>query len=131
MVSIGIVGAGHAGCALAFYAAGRGNDVILRTMPGHPGNTPRIIDNNGYLDATGRFSGRVSLRVGHAFANLTESILLVALPSTGIDGLLGELAQHDLSNTILIFITGNSAAINKRQGYPRDGYFALQLSCQC
>ncbi|KAK2594343.1 hypothetical protein QQS21_007944 [Conoideocrella luteorostrata] len=111
MKSIGIIGAGHAGCALAFYIAERGNHVILLTMAGHPGNTPKLMNNNGYLDATGTFTGRVPVRIGHGFSNFTESVILVAIPSTGIDQLLDELAQHDLSNTVLIFIAGNSAAI--------------------
>ncbi|OAA71502.1 hypothetical protein ISF_02053 [Cordyceps fumosorosea ARSEF 2679] len=39
--TIGIIGAGHVGCALAFDLSARGNDVVLRTMAGHPGNTPK------------------------------------------------------------------------------------------
>ncbi|KAJ6780637.1 hypothetical protein PWT90_01733 [Aphanocladium album] len=111
MSSIGIIGAGHVGCALAFDLSERGNDVILRTMAGHPGNTPKILDNNGFLNATGQFQGSVPVRVAQGASNLTESIVLIAIPSTGIDQVLDELAAHDLSNKILIFITGNSAAI--------------------
>lgn len=111
MSSIGIVGAGHTGCALAFYAAEQGYDVVLRTMDGHPGNTPKIIDDGGYLDARGIFNGRVSLRIGRGLADLTESILLVALPSHAIDGFLEELSMYNLSNTVLIFIAGNSSAV--------------------
>lgn len=111
MPQIGIVGAGHVGCALAFDLSDRGNDVVLRTMAGHPGNTTKILDNNGFLEATGQFKGRVPVTVAHGFANLTESVILIAVPSTGIDLVLDELAKHDLRDKMLIFITGNSAAI--------------------
>lgn len=111
MPTIGIIGAGHVGCALAFDLPERGNKVVLRTMLGHPGNTPKILANDGYLVATGLFKGRVSVEVGHGLSQLTESIILVAIPSTGIDQALDELAGHDLSNKMLIFIAGNSGAI--------------------
>ncbi len=53
MYTIGIIGAGHVGCALAFDLSERGNKVVLRTMLRHPGNTPNILANDGYLVATG------------------------------------------------------------------------------
>ncbi|KAJ3499692.1 hypothetical protein NLG97_g157 [Lecanicillium saksenae] len=111
MPTIGIIGAGHVGCALAFDLAERGNDVVLRTIAGHCGNAPKILDNNGYLKATGLFQGSVPVRVAQGAANITESILLIAIPSTGIDQVLDELAGHDLSSVILIFVSGNSAAM--------------------
>ncbi|KAH8720568.1 D-nopaline dehydrogenase [Beauveria bassiana] len=80
-------------------------------MAGHPGNTSKILGNDGYLIATGLLNGRVSVKVGHGLSQLTESILLIAIPSTGIDHVVCELAGHDLSDKLLIFITGNSAAI--------------------
>ncbi|TQV95590.1 NAD/NADP octopine/nopaline dehydrogenase [Cordyceps javanica] len=80
-------------------------------MAGHPGNGPAIENNNGFLEATGLFKGRVSVRVNQGLSQLTESIIFVAIPSTGVHEVLDELAGHELSNKMLIFITGNSAAI--------------------
>ncbi|OAR05925.1 hypothetical protein LLEC1_05393 [Akanthomyces lecanii] len=111
MPTIGIIGAGHVGCALAFNLSVRGNKVVLRTMPGHPGNAPKILANDGSLVATGLFTGRVSVEIGDGLSQLTESVILIAIPSTGIDQVLEELAGHDLSSKILIFIAGNSGAI--------------------
>lgn len=114
MPTIGIIGAGHVGCALAFDLSDRGNKVVLRTMPGHPGNTAKILANDGCLVATGLFKGRVSVEIGFGLSQLPESIILVAIPSTGIDQTLDELARHDLSSKMLIFITGNSGAMKAR-----------------
>ncbi|KAM3546940.1 hypothetical protein ARSEF1564_000253 [Beauveria bassiana] len=111
MANVGIIGAGHAGCALAFNLSARGIEVTLRAMAGRTGNTSKIFGNDGYLIATGMLNGRVSVKVGHGLSQLTESILLIAIPSTGIDQVVCELAGHDLSDKLLIFITGNSAAV--------------------
>ncbi|ATY61894.1 6-phosphogluconate dehydrogenase [Cordyceps militaris] len=111
MSSLGIIGAGNVGCALAVDLSDQGNDVVLRTTTGHPGNTRNIQDNHGFLVATGQFKGCFSVKVSQGFTQLKETILFVAIPSTGIDEVLGELAGYDLRKTILIFITGHAASI--------------------
>ncbi|OAA42860.1 6-phosphogluconate dehydrogenase [Beauveria brongniartii RCEF 3172] len=79
-------------------------------MAGHPGNASKILENDGYLIANGLLNGRVTVKVGHGLSQLTESILLIAIPSTVIDLVVRELAGHDLSDKLPMFITGNSAA---------------------
>ncbi|KAG5981694.1 hypothetical protein E4U55_002675 [Claviceps digitariae] len=108
MTSVGIIGAGHVGCALAFDIANRGFDTVIRALDGHPGNTAAIKANGGYLDATGLLSGRVPVRVGDGLAQLTESIIIVTIPCPGHEQLLRELRQHDLSTRTIIFIAGNA-----------------------
>lgn len=114
MTYMGIIGAGHVGCALAFDCASRGHEVILRGLPGHPGNIPKIIENDNYLQCTGVLSGRVPVRVCRDLSDATslpEAVIFVAVPSQGHDVVLNELARHDLKNTIAIFITGNAVAV--------------------
>ncbi|KAG5951299.1 hypothetical protein E4U53_003395 [Claviceps sorghi] len=111
MTSVGIIGAGHVGCALAFDMASRGHDTVIRALDGHPGNTGTIKANGGYLDATGLLTGRVRVRVGDGLAQLTESIIVVAIPSTGHEQLLEELGQHDLGSQTVILISGNAVAL--------------------
>ncbi|KAG6108835.1 hypothetical protein E4U14_003461 [Claviceps sp. LM454 group G7] len=114
MASIGIIGAGHVGCALAFDLASRGHNVVIRAPEGHPGSTAQIKANSGNIDATGLLSGRVRVCVGNGLSQLTETILIVAVPGPGHDPIIRELRQHDLSNKIIIFIAGNAVTFTAR-----------------
>ncbi|KAG6021784.1 hypothetical protein E4U41_002398, partial [Claviceps citrina] len=114
MTSVCIIGAGHVGCALAFDVASRGHDTVIRTLPGHPGHTGRIKANGGYLEATGALSGRVPVRVGEGIAQLTESVILVAIPCPGHEQVLAELSQQNLSQKVVIFIAGNAVTFRAR-----------------
>ncbi|KAG5925128.1 hypothetical protein E4U42_004467, partial [Claviceps africana] len=111
MTSVGIIGAGHVGCALAFDMASRGHDTVIRALDGHAGNTAAIKANGGYLNATGVLSGRVRVRVENGLARLTESIIVVAMPCTGHQHVLRELRQHDLGRKTIILVAGNAVTL--------------------
>ncbi|KAK3175812.1 hypothetical protein K4F52_009973, partial [Lecanicillium sp. MT-2017a] len=118
MTVISIIGAGHVGCALAFDLASRGHDVTLRSTSGHPGNIPTIVANNNRLESGGAISGCVSVRSEEGLSRstcFTETIIFIAIPSQGHDAILAELSLHDLSNQMLIFITGNGVAVRARR----------------
>lgn len=118
MTTIGIIGAGHVGCALAFDFASRGHKVILRSMPGHRGNIPKIIANHNWLECAGVIAGRVLVGVEDGLSRatrITERIVLIAVPSPGHDDILAELMLHDLGGRMVIFITGNAVAVQARR----------------
>jgi len=118
MATIGIIGIGHVGCALAFDLASRGHEVILRSMPGHLGNIPKIRANNNHLGCCGVITGRLAMRVEEGLNRttcLTETIIFVAVPSQGHDDILAELASHDLKSRVVIFITGNAVTVRAHQ----------------
>lgn len=115
---VGIVGAGHVGCALAFDLSVRGHDVILRTMPGHPGAGPKIRIKGNWLECSGALSGRVPVRLEENFgpdSSLEETILIVTVPSQGHDGVLDALKNRDLSSCRLVFISGNGVTVKARR----------------
>ena len=114
MTTVGIIGAGHVGCALAFELASRGHDVILRSMPGHPGNIPKVHANNNFLECAGVVTGRMPTRLEGGLNRETcimETVIFITVPSHGHDDILTELALHNLENRIVIFITGNAVAV--------------------
>ncbi|KAM4054629.1 NAD/NADP octopine/nopaline dehydrogenase, alpha-helical domain-containing protein [Hirsutella rhossiliensis] len=115
--TVGIIGAGHVGCALAFDLSSRGYEVILRTMPGHPGITSKIRENGNVIECSGVLSGRVPVRIEEdvSVASNLETFLVVCVPSQGHDAVLEELAQHDLSGCIVIFISGNAVSVKARR----------------
>ena len=118
MATVGIIGAGHVGCALAFDFASRGHDVILRSIPDHPGNISKISANSNCLECEGVIAGRLSIRLGEGLdcaTHLTETVIFVAIPSQGHNDVLATLALHDLSKQMIIFITGNAAAVQAYQ----------------
>lgn len=112
--SVSVIGAGHAGCAIAFDCAQLGFAVTLRSIEGHPGNNPRIEANGGYIEATGQRSGRQHVRVCYDFdlgMPLTDTMIIIALPSQGHDAALAALARYDLSKSTLVFFAGNGVAV--------------------
>ncbi|PFH60758.1 hypothetical protein XA68_10372 [Ophiocordyceps unilateralis] len=118
MTVVGIIGAGHVGCALAFDLSIRGHKVILRTMPGHPGAVPKIKENGSTVECSGVLSGRVSVRVEEEFgpaSSLEETMLIVTMPSQGHDGVLKALTGRDLSSCRVVFISGNGVTVKARR----------------
>ena len=118
MATVGIIGAGHVGCALAFDLASRGHEVVLRSMPGHPGNIPKIRANNNHLECSGVITGHIAMRAEEGLNDttcFTESTIFVAVPSQAHDDILAALAFHDLRSRVVIFITGNAVSVRAHQ----------------
>ncbi|RDA86160.1 hypothetical protein CP532_3033 [Ophiocordyceps camponoti-leonardi (nom. inval.)] len=119
MTVVGIIGAGHVGCALAFDLSIRGYDVVLRTMPGHPGAAPKIRENGNMVECSGALSGRVRVRVEENFgpaSSLEETTVIVTVPSQGHDDVLQALSgRRRLGDCKFIFISGNGVTVLARR----------------
>ncbi|RCI17318.1 hypothetical protein L249_3113 [Ophiocordyceps polyrhachis-furcata BCC 54312] len=118
MTVVGIIGAGHVGCALAFDLSIRGYAVILRTMPGHPGAAPKIREKGNMVECSGALSGRVRVRVEQDFgpaSSLEETTVIVTVPSQGHDGVLKALAGRVGDCSLIIFISGNGVSVQARR----------------
>ncbi|RDA94655.1 hypothetical protein CP533_2418 [Ophiocordyceps camponoti-saundersi (nom. inval.)] len=117
MTVVGIIGAGHVGCALAFDLSIRGYDVVLRTMPGHPGAAPKIRENGNMVECSGALSGRVRVKIEDDFgpaSTLEETTVIVTVPSQGHDGVLKALTGRRRPSK-LIFISGNGVTVQARR----------------
>lgn len=118
-MKVGIIGVGHVGCALAVDLESRNIQTILWAAPGHRGIFDRL-SNQGYLEASEAMTGRFYPTLTTNFEKLVQSteVIIVAVPTTGHRAILMELAKHDLSRHVVVFITGNfvgpvaSVAIN-------------------
>lgn len=107
-MKVGIVGVGHVGCALAVDLESRDVQTILWAASAHRSIFNRL-SNQGYLEASEAMSGRFYPALTTNFDELVQSteVIIVAVPTTGHQAILTELAKHDLSRHIVVFITGN------------------------
>ncbi|KAK4071343.1 hypothetical protein Purlil1_13431 [Purpureocillium lilacinum] len=118
MSTVAVIGAGHVGCALAFDLVNRGHKVTLRWMPGHPGNSPIINNNGNVLECCGMMQGRQPIGIVEGVSDVasnTQSVIIVAVPSQGHDDVLAALANRDLHNVVVVFITGNAVSVKALQ----------------
>jgi opine dehydrogenase len=115
-ISISVIGAGHCGCALAADLAGRGAQVLLYADPAHRRNFDAIHEN-GVLNASGMISGTSQPILAWDLASAVRfsRYLIVTVPAFGHDALIAELSRFDLSDHVLICITGNFFSLTARQ----------------
>ncbi|GKZ85332.1 hypothetical protein AnigIFM56816_011101 [Aspergillus niger] len=108
---VGIIGVGHAGCALAVDFESRNVKAILWAAPGHRRVYDRLAEQ-GHLDATEAITGRFYPSLTQELADVLQAtrVILIAVPSTAHDEIIATLAQYNLSQHVVIFITGNFIA---------------------
>ncbi|KAG4027609.1 hypothetical protein MFRU_028g00310 [Monilinia fructicola] len=120
-MKIGIIGVGHVGCVLAADLESRGFQTVLWAAPGHRKIFDQLVKQK-HLDATEAMTGRFYPTFTSSFDKLIQStkVIIVAVPTTGHSVILEELATYNLSQYIVIFISGNfvgpvaAAAINAK-----------------
>ncbi|KAI0968222.1 putative NAD/NADP octopine/nopaline dehydrogenase [Xylaria arbuscula] len=108
IASVSIVGAGNCGCAFAADLENRGVKALLYAHTDHSSNVDAI-GRNGFLDSIGVVEGRFYPEVSTDMRDALQfsNIVIVAVPSYAQDDILAELEKFDVSNHIIIAISGN------------------------
>jgi opine dehydrogenase len=114
--SVSIIGAGNCGCALAADLASRGANVLLYAHPEHRRHAATI-ERNGCLEAGLKIEGRFHPRVSSDMADVVRlsKFIVITVPSYGHDAILSELGKFDLSQHVVISITGNFFSLMARK----------------
>jgi opine dehydrogenase len=115
-MSVSIIGAGNCGCAFAADLVSRGVSVLLYAHPDHRQNADSI-RSNGYLEASVKIEGRFHPIVSSDMDDVVRfsRFIVITVPSYGHDAILSELKKFDLSQHIVISITGNFFALVARK----------------
>jgi opine dehydrogenase len=115
-MSVSIIGAGNCGCAFAADLANRGANVLLYAHPDHRRHADTI-RSNGYLDAGVEIEGRFHPIVSSEIDDVVRfsKFIVITVPSYGHDAILTELRKFDLSQHVVIAITGNFFALPARR----------------
>jgi opine dehydrogenase len=115
-MSVSIIGAGNCGCAFAADLVSRGVSVLLYAHPDHRQNADSI-RSNGYLEASVKIEGRFHPIVSSEMDDVVRfsRFIVITVPSYGHDAILSELKKFDLSQHIVISITGNFFALVARK----------------
>ncbi|WP_315138735.1 NAD/NADP octopine/nopaline dehydrogenase family protein [Achromobacter marplatensis] len=113
---VSIIGAGHCGCAFATDLLDRDVRVLLYAHPEHR-NTLDAIGDHGSLCATGMIEGvfhpELSTDIGDAVR--FSRYLIVTVPAYAHDDVISALSTHDLSEHVVICVTGNFFSLVARQ----------------
>jgi opine dehydrogenase len=115
-MSVSIIGAGNCGCAFAADLASRGASVLLYAHPDHRRHA-ETIENNGCLEAGMKIEGRFHPIVSSDIGDVVRfsKYIVITVPSYGHDAVLSELSKFDLSQHVVISITGNFFTLMARQ----------------
>jgi opine dehydrogenase len=115
-MSVSIIGAGNCGCAFAADLASRGANVLLYAHPDHQRHA-ETIKSNGVLEAGGKIEGRFHPIVSSDMGEVVRfsKYIVITVPSYGHDAILNELGKFDLSQHVVISITGNFFALMARK----------------
>lgn len=113
---ISIIGAGHCGCALVADLSQRNMDTLLYAHPQHRRNLDSIQQAGGLsssLSPGEQFSPLLTTSIAEALA--FSRFIVVTVPAYGHQTIIDELARHDLSEHIIICITGNFFSLVARR----------------
>lgn len=115
-IAASIIGAGHCGCAFAAELLHRGGRALLYSHPDHARNLHAIHENGGLqssLKINGIFKPVLSMELEEAV--LFSRLLIVTVPAYGHDDIIKQLAKFDLSQHVVICITGNFFSLAARR----------------
>lgn len=110
-----IIGAGHCGCAFAADLASRGASVMLYAHPDHR-RSLESIERKGHLEASIKIEGLFHPLLTSQMKDAIQfsKVLIVTVPAYGHDTIIDELTRFDLSQHVVISITGNFFALAAR-----------------
>jgi opine dehydrogenase len=105
---VAIIGVGNIRCALAVDLESRNLGATLWAAPGHRRIFNQLCEQ-GYLNATEAITGRFHPKLSEDLDRVIKSteIIIVAIPATGHDAILTELAKYNFSQHVIIFIYSN------------------------
>ena len=103
-----VIGSGHCGCALTVDLLHRGWQVLLYSHPDHS-RTLNMIEENGFLRSSGFINGDFSPLTSTAIAEAVDfsKFIFITVPAYGHWDIIKKLKSFDLSEHIIICLTGN------------------------
>ncbi|MEO3715636.1 NAD/NADP-dependent octopine/nopaline dehydrogenase family protein [Roseateles flavus] len=113
---VSIIGAGHCGCAFAADLLHRGSRVLLYSHPEHARNLRAIHEAGGLQSAIkieGTFAPELSMDLEKAVQ--FSRYLIITVPAYGHDDIIEQLAPFDLSQHVVICVTGNFFSLAARR----------------
>jgi opine dehydrogenase len=103
-----VIGSGHCGCALTVDLLNRGWKVLLYSHPEHS-STLNMIEKNGFLRSSdlivGDFTPLTSTDIAEAVA--FSRFIFITVPAYGHWDIIKKLKSFELSDHIIICLTGN------------------------
>nr|WP_272951507.1 NAD/NADP-dependent octopine/nopaline dehydrogenase family protein [Sinorhizobium meliloti] len=115
-LTVGILGAGHAGTAMAAWFASKKIPVVMWAPSGHRGSLPSINAQNGTIMAKGVINGKFNVSTCEDLGTVacSATLLIIITRSDAHESFVNELANlgNELNDKDILVVCGQGFALN-------------------